>query len=232
MTESVERTRSAEVFARLRADILTGQLAPGSKLAFASLSDRYAASVGVTREALSRLGELGLVISEPQIGYRVPFLSADDLIDLTLARCEVECAALEQSVAHGGLEWETGVVASHYALERTPVHSETAPDAVSPKWSAHHTAFHVALISGCPSRRLIGIAAGLRDANQIYWSWSNGVTLDSDRRDFECEHRAIKDAALARDEAAASELLRAHLQKTADILVDHLKQTEAAASNA
>ncbi|WP_246243359.1 GntR family transcriptional regulator [Amycolatopsis pithecellobii] len=227
-----ERTRAAGVFARLRADILSGALPPGTKLAFSSLSDRYAASVGVTREALSRLGELGLVVSEPQVGYRVPFISAEDLLDLTVARCEVECAALEQSVARAGLEWETGVVASHYALERTPVWKDETARVVSPEWSAQHTAFHVALISGCPSRRLIDIAAALRDANQIYWSWSSGVTLDRDRRDFAAEHVAIKDAALARDAALASGLLRAHLRKTADILLDHLKSTDTQADEA
>lgn len=222
VADTVQTTRSAEVFSRLRTDILSGDLAPGSKLAFSALSERYSASVGVTREALSRLSELGLVVSEPQVGYRVPFISADDLADLTLARCEIEGAALEQSIAHGGLEWETRVVANHYTLERTPVWSESTPTAVSPDWSAQHGEFHVALISGCPSQRLINIAAALRDANQIYWSWSNGVTLDNERRDYEGEHRAIKDAALARNAPLASELLRSHLQKTADILIDHL----------
>lgn len=232
MIEPPERTRGAEVFARLREDILNGDLLPGSKLAFSPMIERYSASVGVMREALSRLCELGLVISEPQVGYRIPYISADDLADLSLARCEIECAALVQSVAHGALEWETSVVASHYALERTPVWGETTPQAVNPEWSARHTAFHVALISGCRSHRLIEIAASLRDANQIYWSWSNGVTLDRDRRDFESEHRAIKDAALARDAVSASELLRAHLQKTADILLDHLREAEADATEA
>lgn len=222
MTERIDKTRAAGVFARLRGDILSGELAPGTKLSFASLGERYSASVGVTREALSRLGELGLVTSEPQVGFRVPALSAEDLEDLTMARCEIECAAFAQAIEHGELDWESRVVASHYSLERTPVWSETTPTAVSSAWANEHQRFHVELISACPSRRLIDIAAALRDANQIYWSWSAGVTLDSERRDFEGEHRAIKDAALARDAALGSSLLRNHLTRTAEILIDHL----------
>lgn len=229
MADRTDKTRAFGVFTRLRDDILSGALAPGTKLSFASLSERYAASVGVTREALSRLGELGLVTSEPQVGYRVPDVSAADLADLTLARCEIECAAFVQSIKHGGLDWETRVVASHYSLERTPVWSNTTPSAVSSDWAAEHLRFHVELLSACPSQRLIDIAASLRDANQIYWSWSAGVTLDSKRRDFESEHRDIKDAALARDAELASSLLRSHLSKTADILIDHLHSRQAGA---
>ncbi|MTD53049.1 GntR family transcriptional regulator [Amycolatopsis pithecellobii] len=222
MASGDERTRVEGVFARLKADILSGDLPPGSKLAFASLSQRYSASVGVTREALSRLTELGLVVAEPQVGFRVPTVTAADLSDLTLARCEIEGSALVQSVEHGDLAWETRVVASHYALERTPVWQGATGDAVSPAWEALHTDFHVALISACPSVRLIDIAASLRDAGQIYRSWSHGVTLNTSHRDFAAEHRAIKDAALARNGAEASELLKSHLTQTADLLLEYL----------
>ncbi len=210
------------MFARLKADILSGDLPPGSKLAFASLGQRYAASVGVTREALSRLSELGLVVAEPQVGFRVPAVSAEDLSDLTLARCETEGSALEQSIEHGDLAWETRVVASHYALERTPVWRDAPGDAVSPAWETLHTEFHVALISACPSVRLINIAAALRDAAEIYRSWSHGVTLNTSHRDFAEEHRAIKDAALSRKQVEASDLLKCHLRLTADLLLEYL----------
>lgn len=217
-----DRTRAERVFGQLREDILTGKLAPGTKLAFPALSERYSASVGVTREALSRLSELGLVISEPQVGYTVPLVSVSDLSDLTLARCQIEGAALMQSVLHGDLAWESAVVASHYALERTPVWRDESCQAVSPEWETLHKAFHVALLAACPSARLINIAASLRDSSEIYRSWSHGVSLNTERRDFEGEHRAIKDAALARDASAASSALQSHLQRTTDLLIEHL----------
>jgi DNA-binding GntR family transcriptional regulator len=70
-----------QVHRRLRADILAGVLAPGSRLLFADLGDRYHASMGVLREALTRLAGEGLVDSEPQTGHRVMSLSAADLVD-------------------------------------------------------------------------------------------------------------------------------------------------------
>ena len=222
MTVRAERTRAEGVFARLREDILTGVLAPGSKLSFASLEERYGASVGVTREALSRLSELGLVTSEPQVGYRVPAVSAADLADLTLARCEIEGAAIAASVRHGDLAWESRVVASHYTIERTPVWDDDTRQTVSAEWSTLHSDFHVALIEACPSRRLVDIAASLRDAAEIYRSWSHGVSLNVEHRDFTGEHQGIKEAALDRDAETASLLLKDHLQRTADLLLEHL----------
>jgi DNA-binding GntR family transcriptional regulator len=221
-TTKRDRTRAERVFGQLREDILSGVLAPGTKLVFPALSERYSASVGVTREALSRLSELGLVISEPQVGYTVPLVSIADLSDLTLARCQIEGAALVQSIEHGDLGWESDVVASHYALERTPVWRDPSRRAVSAEWEVLHKAFHAALLSACPSSRLINIAASLRDSAEIYRSWSLGMTLDAGHRDFESEHRDIKEAALARDARAASNALQLHLQRTADLLTRHL----------
>ena len=129
---------------------------------------------------------------------------------------------MEQSIENSDLDWEAQVVASHYRLQHTPVWSAHDPKAVSADWHTQHVLFHVTLLSACPSTRLIDIAAALRDANRIYLSWSSGVTLDSHHRDYEGEHAAIKDAALARDAPLASTLLRSHLNKTAHILIDHL----------
>jgi DNA-binding GntR family transcriptional regulator len=219
-------TRAEAVFVRLRADILSGRLRPGSRLPFAQLSETYAVSMGVAREALSRLAEQGLVRTEPQLGYRVTPLSLDDLEDLTTTRCAVEGAALELAVAHGDLAWESAVVASHHALERTETWDRDDPALVNPDWAARHDAFHAALLSGCPAPRLVTLAASLRDAGEIYRSWAHGggdrspdVTLDSGRRDVAGEHRALVEAALDRDPTAAGHRLRAHLRATADLLV-------------
>ena len=62
---SRSETRAERIYVSLRSDILTGRLLPGQRLPFAELGTRYATSVGVLREALSRLVEQGLVQSEP-----------------------------------------------------------------------------------------------------------------------------------------------------------------------
>ena len=49
----------------------TGDLRPGARLPFAELSERYGGSTSAIREGLQRLVEQGLVVSEPQLGFRV-----------------------------------------------------------------------------------------------------------------------------------------------------------------
>ena len=52
--------RTAEVYARLRSDILAGRLPPGSRLPFAELGARYESSMSAIREGLQRLVEQGI----------------------------------------------------------------------------------------------------------------------------------------------------------------------------
>src|SRR5258708_10228550 len=91
-------TRGEQVYAQLRADILSGRLPPGTRLRFADLTERYDSSTSVLREGLSRLAEQGLVQSEPQHGFHVTSLSLEDLDDLTTARCELEGLVLKMSI--------------------------------------------------------------------------------------------------------------------------------------
>jgi DNA-binding GntR family transcriptional regulator len=50
-------TRTEQVYAQLRADILAGRISPGTKLRFADLTERYDCSTSVVREGLTRLAE-------------------------------------------------------------------------------------------------------------------------------------------------------------------------------
>jgi DNA-binding GntR family transcriptional regulator len=210
-------TRTEQVYAQLRADILSGRLAPGARLPFAELGERYNSSSSAIREGLQRLVEQGVVVSEPQLGFRVITLSAADLLDLTVARCEIEGLAMRYAIAHGDLAWESEIVAALYALERTPLdsaHSQPLAD----DWIAAHRRFHEALIGGCPNHRLRSIACTLRDAAELYRHWS--MQAETSERDIDAEHRRLADSVLARDADQASALLEQHLRTTARLLID------------
>lgn len=213
------RANTDAVHARLRADILAGVYTPGERLKFADLCERYAASVSVIRESLTRLTEQSLVSSEPRVGFRVAPLSLDDLRDLTATRSDVEGIALEYSVERGDVEWEARLVAAHHLLERTPLLADDDPPRVSDQWESAHVAFHAALLDGCRSPRLLCMTESLRDAAELYRRWSQPHDRD---RDVAGEHRGILEAALARDAGLAVERLRAHFNRTAEILEQSL----------
>lgn len=211
-------SRGERAYASIRSDILAGRLRPGGRLPFAGLCSRYGASMGVLREALSRLAEQRLVVLEPQQGYRVVSLSADDLVDLTSARVQIETLVLREATANGDLAWESRLLAVHHTLARTPVTSADEPDRLSEAWTAAHAEFHSALLAGGSSRRLRAIAEGLRDSAELYRQWS----VPADRghaRDIAAEHRALLDAALDRDAETAAAVLTAHIEYTTRLLL-------------
>ena len=63
---------------RLRAEILSGDLAPGQRLVEEQIRQRFAISRAPLREALRTLANQGLVEHLPRRGTRVTELSAED----------------------------------------------------------------------------------------------------------------------------------------------------------
>lgn len=206
-------TRTERVYADLRREILTGRLLPGQRLRFAALTERHDCSIGVVREALTRLAGEGLVRSEPQLGFHVTPLSEEDLEDLTEARCELEGLVLRISIEHGDIGWESEVVAAHHALDRTPIDSDDDPVLLSEDWTRAHSRFHAALLAACPNRRLRDMALSLRDSAEMYRRWSRPIGAGR-HRDVAEEHRLLLDAALRGDATEAVRLLGDHLRRT------------------
>ncbi|GAB5007122.1 GntR family transcriptional regulator [Mycobacterium avium subsp. hominissuis] len=216
------QTRVDEVYGRLRSEILAGRLAPGARLPFAELSQRYNTSTGVLREALPRLVEQGLVVSKPQIGFRVVEVSPEDLRHLTEARVVIESLALRQSVEQGDLAWESEVLAAHHTMRGLPM--LTSGLAVNEAWLEAHAYFHSTLLRACPNSRLTKIADMLRDSAEIYRCWSAQYGQEQGR-DVAGEHQRILDAALARKADEATTALSDHIELTTEILLQNYADT-------
>ena len=210
-----------DVQAELREEILLGACAPGERLLVQPLSRRLQVSLSVVREALTRLAEQGLVKSAPQFGFTVTPLSVDDLTDLTRVRIDVEGLMIRRAVTEGDLAWETSVVAARHHL------AGTAPNmggAMNPAWRSAHSDFHSAVASGCGSPLLRAFRLELYDKAEIYRAWAVPVSA---KRDPAKEHRAICEAVLDRDSDRASELIRAHIQLTTDLLLESIVEAKA-----
>ncbi|MGK5533751.1 GntR family transcriptional regulator [Streptomyces sp. URMC 129] len=214
--ESGGKSKTDDIQRRLRTDILNGTWAPGARLRFAELRERYQCSTGVVREALPRLVGEGLVTAEPQLGFRVMTVSAEDLRHLTEARILMETLVLRRSVEEGDLVWETRLVAAHHLLASLPSRAEDGTP--SPRWLAAHSAFHAALTEACGNVRMRAVAGSLRDAAEVYRCWTASAE-GTHTRDVAAEHRRILEAALRRDADAAVAALTEHIQLTTDILL-------------
>jgi DNA-binding GntR family transcriptional regulator len=203
-------TRTDEVYHVLHKDLLSGRMTPGDRLRLLELSARFEVSQSVTREALVRLAEQGLVVANPQRGFRVRDLSVQDIEALTEARVQIELVALQLAIERGDIHWETSVVAGHHLLEKTPVVSDDGR--FNEEWAQRHRAFHRALLSGCANSHLDAVAAELRDCAELYRRWYWALSDENDRV-FASEHRLLKELALARETNSAQSLLRTHIER-------------------
>jgi DNA-binding GntR family transcriptional regulator len=213
--DSLNLTQGA--YEDLRAELLSCRIEPGSRLKVKELCVRLSVSLGAIREALSRLTSEGLVVSEPQRGFRAAPISTEDLLDLTKTRIQIETLCIRRAIEVGDIAWETRLVAALHRLSRTPEHTADDPVHSSDEWAAAHKAFHKALVDGCDSRWLLRLRDQLYDQSERYRRRS--VALAPNARNIKREHQEIADAALRRTADDAAALLAAHLAVTTDILL-------------
>jgi DNA-binding GntR family transcriptional regulator len=208
------RTLSGAVLEDLRRDILECRWAPGAKLRFEALRQQYDVGLSPLREALSRLAVEGLVVGEDRRGFRVAPASIADLQEITALRCEIEGLALRWSIERGSDAWESEIVAAFHHLSRLHWEIPSRPRQISDEWERRHTAFHYALASACGSVRLLQLRAQLFNQTNRYRRLA--VAFSRVPRDDRSEHKALMDAALARDAERVVALIRKHIRKTAE----------------
>jgi len=111
-------TAAQAAYRALRVDIIRGERHPGEKLRIEKLKAIYNIGPSPLREALQMLVADDLVRTEGNRGFTVAELDFQEFEDLNIARTAIELAALRLSIKHGSSEWEAGIVAAGYLLEK------------------------------------------------------------------------------------------------------------------
>jgi GntR family transcriptional regulator, carbon starvation induced regulator len=207
-------TLAGEVLARLRADIVSSRLPPGTKLRLEALRQTYGVGFSPLREALSRLAEARLVVSIGQRGFRVPEVSAEEIMDVSMVRKQVEGFALQLAVRYGGDLWEARLAAAGEKFARLQRSEKTIPEEV---WESRHRAFHSALIEACQSPWLLHLHSQLTDQFDRYRRLSAKSRLPNAPRWL--SHKGIMQAAIARKADKAVQLLEEHIAEATRLIV-------------
>ncbi len=181
----------------LKTEIIKGNLKPGKAISIEKIEEAGRYSTAAIREGLSRLLASQLVVDE-QEGFQVADQNADDLGDLRHTRFLLEGVALRDSIMNGDVEWERLVTAR---LEQ--LLGVTPAAWFSPEGGEIRKRFHQALISASGLRRI----RAFLDAIYDQCSWYTAANKGGACTDFS-GHKALAEAALARDPDAASEQLR------------------------
>jgi DNA-binding GntR family transcriptional regulator len=107
-----------------------------------------------------------------------------------------------------------------HVLDRLPRFRNNAAT-LDERWEARHADFHAALLSACGSKILTEFCRSLYERADRYRRFS--ISVEAGARDVNAEHRAILDAALARDAQRACALLAEHYRNTAMLVRRHFE---------
>jgi DNA-binding GntR family transcriptional regulator len=205
---------------QLRNDILDGSIEPASKLSISHLSARYESSAAPVREALSRLAAEGLVIRKGQRGYWAAPVSVEEFLEVARLRVMLEVDAFRQSIRHGDLDWEAGIAGARHRELSVRRAAQGQLKEMAGELIRENRRFHMALIAQCPSRWQLRFISTLYDQSERFRRLSlinlRDGTVEVD------EHELIMEAAFRRDEEAACELLRAHIEHSNSRVVETL----------
>jgi len=160
---------------------------------------------------------------EDQRGFRAADVRWEDLADLTEQRVFLESQAIRLAIKRGDLAWESRVLAAHHRLAGTDRLADGTAD-LAEEWVMAHREFHRVLVEACGSPRLLRFRELLSDQAERYRRWS---IRQEPGRDVAGEHRALAEAAVARNTDLAVQCLADHYWRTA-----RLCQLEAGPHNA
>jgi DNA-binding GntR family transcriptional regulator len=211
-----DQSLAARIARELADRIISGALAPGSRLMQDHLAAEFTASHVPVREAFRKLEAQGLVVSKPRCGVSVSHIDPRAVTEVTEMR-----AALEGLALHHALPLLSAVdtEAAHDAL----VDGE-ASDRIA-DWESANRRFHLAITAPCGLPRLMASIGDLHrsDARFLFATWKE---LDWQPRS-DTEHWAILDAVKRGKSERARTLLEAHIREAGKALVTRLRDTTA-----
>ena len=223
MTDLPQRTMTEQVTARLRDMILSGELAPGSRLDQNDLARRFGVSLVPLREALARLQSSGLVRIVPHRGVFVESLSVEELLDIYQVREALE--DLASRLAAPRLS-----AADLATLDRLKIEMEqTAKIDDFDAFLDLHRDFHFTIYRAAGRRHLLQLIAQLWDLSARYRRFQLYAFPERMRTSL-FEIQAILEACHRRDPDALALLVRYKVHQTVVSLLDVMRREPTAAS--
>ncbi len=208
------RSLTDQAYDRLREEIITCALRPGTEIGEQELATRLEMSKTPVREALARLTQEGLVEAFPRRGYRVTPVMVKDIADIFVVRRALETAAAELAA----LRMSEGELDALDVLSRESFgRGGTIPilDFISA-----NNRFHTAIAEGARVPRLHAlITSYLEQCTRLFHMGAASRDLTPETRE---DHTRIVEALRAHDPAAARQAVCLHVENTRRGLLEAL----------
>ena len=199
-------TKSQLAYTRVRELILGGDLGPGAVLNQAVLARELGVSTTPLREALRRLAQQGLVELDAHRDARVAPLDPAEARDLLELRQHLDPLA-------AGLAAQRRTAADLAEMRAGLGRLESLPSNPSVAQLESHRRFHAAIYRASHNALLVESLDGLWDKTDRYRRHALQVERSEEERAQRAEeHRLLLEAIQDRDAAAATDLMRRHVE--------------------
>lgn len=212
-------TIAEQIAAALRHEIITGQLAAGTKLRQIEIAQRFGVSTTPVREAFGLLQSDGLVQIDPHRGVTVFLPTVQDLVEHYEIRMALEMLAAEKAAACFQAQDAPPLIA---ILDEMHTTSDAA------LYVERNQQFHLRLYSLSGHSRLLTMIEELRNASIAYNHLYAAADVPKDAERLDTEHREILAACQANDPVRAANAVRHHIQQTIVHVKKVLEQGEKA----
>lgn len=204
-TTNVFSSKGSLAYSELRQMILSGGLAPGSRVSQYELADKMQMSITPLREAIRRLSSEGLIIMDTHRDSRVADVSASEARELLEVRLSLEPSATELA-AHR--RTEADIVAIRTAAEKLlPVTRVWGEDAITA-----HREFHRAVYTASHNASMIKLLDDLWDKSDRYRRLGLELPSGDEPRTIDLnQHHQILELVASGDGPGAAELARTHI---------------------
>jgi DNA-binding GntR family transcriptional regulator len=201
------RRAGAEIYERLKQDILTFGFRPGERLVELELCERYEVSRTPVREALRRLEDDGLIVARDKGGRIVKGLDISDYEDVYAVRALLETYAVSELAGRAGEL--TDVEALQYGWQ-DGYSAETAP--LDGSYVVPDERFHLALARATGNAYLLESMERVHD--RLHTIRAFDFTVRERLIVSEAQHIAIGQAIRTGDRAQAAALMTQHINQS------------------
>lgn len=203
--DAASATLAQRVHGVLREEILSGTLAPGTRLVRRAIAKRLGVSPVPVTEALLRLEVEGLVESRPLCGCRVRPLELADVQNESMLREAIECQAARLCAENGSAADHARLQAEARQLDRLI----SAGDPHSKLGRQVHQEFHVAIARAGAYPRLAEELQRVWFRRLMWMTWVKATHYRPVPRDW---HEQLVAALATRDPDQAEAKMRAHVR--------------------
>ncbi|WP_122664259.1 GntR family transcriptional regulator [Pseudomonas viridiflava] len=193
-----------DAYGRIRRDILSCRLMPGTKITEPDLMADYGIGKSSCRIALTRLCHENLLRSIPRKGYQVAPITLKDVEEIFVLRVQLEPMAARLAVGRVDLEQLRALEAACRVRHLVPLSEQIDV------FMDANKAFHMAIIEASGNERLVRTLSGLMD--EMTRLVALGFNVQGTKPEIKHDHNAMINAFEEGDGKRAELIARRHIE--------------------